>query len=458
MSLGIVILAAGRGRRMPSSCPKVLQPVGGVPLLSHVIKTAKQLSDFLCVVVGPESQAIRSTLADEPLRYVIQEQPLGTGDALRVALEDWSEHERILVLCGDVPLLQVETLEAFLKSTAYDAMGVLTALVDEPGSLGRIVRDGSGELSEIIEARDASGEQLAIQEINTGVLSFSREAVCELLPQLTAENAQGEYYLTSMVSLMKAHGYRVGSDRLAHIWEILGVNTFADLAKVERCYQQSQAARLMSQGVRFADPSRFDVRGEVHGAPDVFIDVNVVCEGVVRLAEGVRIGAHCVLEDVELGSGVEILPMSVLKGCRVGTDARVGPLARIREGTELGANTRVGNFVELKKSRVGKGSKINHLSYVGDASIGEHVNVGAGVITCNYDGVNKHETRIQDGAFIGSNTALVAPVTLGENALIGAGSVIVRNAPADQLTLSRAPQKSVNYFRAKRETIETDED
>jgi bifunctional UDP-N-acetylglucosamine pyrophosphorylase/glucosamine-1-phosphate N-acetyltransferase len=450
--LGIVILAAGQGTRMKSALPKVLHCIGGRPLLGHVIDCARALGPVEIVIVyGHGGERVRQAFAgDTDLRWVEQAEQLGTGHAVQVALPALERADRVLVLYADVPLTRPETLSA-LEATS-DHFGLLTIDLDDPTGYGRVVRDGSGRVVRIVEHKDASDDELAIREINTGIMLMPRDALERWLAGISNDNNQGEYYLTDVLALAVAEGIDIQVCQPTESAEAEGVNTRSQLAALERVHQMRAAEQLMLAGVTLRDPARFDLRGVLEHGTDVEIDINAVIEGRVRLGDRVRIGAHCVLRDVEIGDDVEILDHCVIEDAKVGARTRVGPFARLRPGAELADDGHIGNFVEIKKSRVGPGSKVNHLSYIGDADIGSGVNIGAGTITCNYDGANKHRTVIRDRAFIGSNSALVAPVTIGENATIGAGSVIGKDAPENKLTLTRAKQLSLNWQRPTKKT------
>ena len=447
-SLQIVILAAGQGKRMRSSLSKVLQPLGGQPLISHVLATAEALladagsAARPVLVHGHGGEQLQAALSETECRWAHQTSQRGTGDAVAAALPQLQPTGCVLVLCGDVPLLRVETLRKLLASPP-DALAILTAVVDDPTGYGRILRDAHGVVHAIVEQRDASPAQRAVREINTGTLLIPAAHLAGWLGRLDADNAQGELYLTDIVAMAVADGVPVVGVPAAGEAEIMGINDRAQLARCEREYQRRQTEWLLENGVTLLDPARVDVRGEVTAGRDVEIDVNVIFEGRVTLGDGVRIGAHSILRDAVIEAGARIEPFSLIDSARVGPSAVVGPYARLRPGTELAADVHVGNFVEVKNSRLAAGAKANHLAYVGDADIGARVNVGAGTITCNYDGANKHRTAIGDDAFIGSNSSLVAPVTIGSGATIGAGSVISREAPPGGLTLTRAPQKTI---------------
>jgi bifunctional UDP-N-acetylglucosamine pyrophosphorylase/glucosamine-1-phosphate N-acetyltransferase len=426
--LNVVILAAGKGKRMHSDLPKVLHPLAGKPLLAHVIATARQLGAArICVVYGHGGEQVRESLDAPDLVWAIQEPQLGTGHAVLQAMPLLAAvpSAPTLVLYGDVPLTRVATLQALIDAAGDDALGLLTAHLDNPRGYGRIVRV-DGAVTRIVEEKDADDAERAIREINTGILVAPSAALARWLPTLGNRNAQGEYYLTDIVALAVAEGLPVVTTHPDADWETEGVNSKLQLAQLERVFQQNLAERLLEQGVTLADPSRIDVRGELVCGRDVSIDVNCVFEGRVVLGDGVRVKANCVLEDAVVGAG-----------------SIVGPFARLRPGTELGREVHVGNFVEVKNSSIADQSKANHLAYVGDATIGSRVNVGAGTITCNYDGANKFRTVIEDDVFIGSDTQLVAPVTVGRGATLGAGTTLTRDAPPEQLTVSRARQVSI---------------
>ncbi|MBI5899740.1 MAG: bifunctional UDP-N-acetylglucosamine diphosphorylase/glucosamine-1-phosphate N-acetyltransferase GlmU [Rhodocyclales bacterium] len=425
--MNVVILAAGKGKRMHSDLPKVLHPLAGKPLLSHVIDTARQLgAACICVVYGHGGEQVREVLAAPDLTWARQDPQLGTGHAVLQAMPHLAVSPApTLVLYGDVPLTRVATLRRLIEAAGDDALGLLTAHLDKPHGYGRIVRV-DGQVVRIVEEKDADDAERAIHEINTGILVAPTAALARWLPTLGKRNAQGEYYLTDIVALAVAEGMPVVTAHPDAAWETEGVNSKVQLAQLERVHQRNLAERLLEQGVTLADPSRIDIRGELVCGRDVSIDVNCVFEGRVVLGDGVRIKANCVLEDAVVGAG-----------------SIVGPFARLRPGTELGREVHIGNFVEVKNSQIADASKANHLAYVGDATIGSRVNVGAGTITCNYDGANKFRTVIEDDVFIGSDTQLVAPVTVGRGATLGAGTTLTRDAPPDQLTISRAKQVSI---------------
>ncbi len=448
MPLGVVILAAGQGTRMKSALPKVLHRLSGKPLLGHVIDYARVLSPAEIVVVyGHGGEQVREFFADQvDLRWAEQARQLGTGHAVQQAMPLLETADRVLVLYGDVPLTRPQTLDTLIRS-AEDGFGLLTVDLEDPTGYGRIVRDDSGRVVRIVEQKDAGPGDLDIREINTGIMYMRRDALERWLGGLSSSNAQGEYYLTDVIAMAVAEGLEIRVSQPDSAIEAEGVNNRVQLAALERAHQSRFARQLMLAGVTLRDPARIDVRGELHHGVDVEIDFNVLFEGRVILGDRVRVGANCVLRDVEIGDDVEILDNCVLEQARVGRGSKVGPFARLRPGAELLGEAHIGNFVEIKKSVVGQGSKVNHLSYIGDTEIGAGVNIGAGTITCNYDGANKHRTEIGDRAFIGSNTALVAPVKIGDDATIGAGSVIGKDAPENMLTLTRAKQISMSWRR-----------
>jgi len=448
MKLGVVILAAGQGTRMRSSLPKVLHPLAGSPLLGHVVKTAHQLDpERVVIVYGHGGEQVMEAFPGRDQEWVEQAEQLGTGHAVAQALPVLEAVDQVLVLYGDVPLIKEDTLEALVQAGSESELALLTAEFAEPTGYGRIVRDPHGRVQAIVEQKDASPEQLKITEINTGFLVARREHLVRWLANLSNDNAQGEYYLTDIVEMAVTEGVDAHTVYPTVKAEVMGVNDRAQLAFLERHYQSEQAAAFMRQGVTLRDPSRFDLRGSLEVAQDVEIDINVLIEGAVSLGAGVRIGANSVIRNSRIADGVQILENCVIEDAIIGPACRIGPFSRIRPGTELAGNNHVGNFVEIKKSDIAQGSKINHLSYIGDSSIGKAVNIGAGTITCNYDGVNKFRTVIGDNAFIGSDTQLIAPVEIGAGATIGAGSTISADAPPDTLTLSRTKQVSLSGWR-----------
>ncbi|WP_456405558.1 bifunctional UDP-N-acetylglucosamine diphosphorylase/glucosamine-1-phosphate N-acetyltransferase GlmU [Thiolapillus sp.] len=447
MKLGIVILAAGQGTRMKSSLPKVLHPLAGRPLLSHVLDTAHSLQpERIVVVYGHGGELVKDTIDQPDLLWVEQSEQLGTGHAVQQAMPLMQGVDKVLVLYGDVPLIRKESLQAFLDNTA-SGVGLMTVTLADPGSYGRIQRDASGKVQSIVENKDASPEQLAITEINTGIMLVDTDRLQQWLEALSPQNAQGEYYLTDIIAMAVRDGVEIHVSQPEHAIEAEGVNDRLQLANLERVLQRWQAEALMRDGVTFMDPARFDLRGTLVTGTDVSLDVNVIVEGRVELGDGVSIGANTVLRNVQVADNVCIRENCVLEDAVIGPDCAIGPFSRIRPGTRLIGGAHVGNFVEIKNSTIGPGSKVNHLSYIGDTQMGGGVNIGAGAITCNYDGAYKHQTVIEDQAFIGSNTALVAPVSIGADATIGAGSVITANAEAGKLTVARGKQVTIEGWK-----------
>lgn len=446
--MNIVILAAGMGKRMRSRLPKVLQPLADKPMLEHVIEKARLLgsNNRLIVVIGHGAEAVKAYFEkDEDITFALQAEQLGTGHALLQALPYCDQNEPTLVLLGDVPLIRPETLKDLIQA-AGSGVGLLTVRLDNPKGYGRIVRQ-KGAVCAIVEEKDATDEQRAINEVNTGIMVLPTRYLERWLNELGNENAQGEYYLTDVIARAVSEGVAVNSATAQTATEVEGVNNKVQLAALERAYQKENALRLMNDGVTLIDPDRIDVRGELICGKDVTIDVGCIFSGKVILGDGVRVGAYCVLKDVEIGEGTEILPFCHFDGAQVGKEARLGPYSRLRPGTTLADQTHIGNFVEIKKSVVGLGSKVNHLSYIGDTDMGARVNIGAGTITCNYDGVNKFRTTILDDAFIGSDTQLVAPVTVGKGATLGAGTTLTKNAPDGELTIARARQMTIKGWK-----------
>lgn len=444
--LNVVILAAGMGKRMQSDLPKVLHALSGKTMLDHVLQTASQLEPGkVVVVVGHGAQQVRNCFAERPgLAFAEQSPQLGTGHAVQQAIPLLDENSNgvTLILYGDVPLVQPDTLKRLLKVRA-NGLALLTENLADPSGYGRIVRDSSGKVVSIVEHKDANPQQLEITEVNTGILAAPTAALKQWLARINNNNAQGEYYLTDIISLAVADGISINTANPKYGWETLGVNTRQQQAQLERAWQAEQANRLMDQGVTLADPSRLDVRGSLECGRDVFIDVGCVFEGNVQLADGAHIGPHCVIKNTTIGAGAKIEAFSHLDNAVVGNTATVGPYARLRPGSALGNGAHIGNFVEIKNSVFGANSKASHLAYIGDATIGNRVNIGAGTITCNYDGVNKNQTIIEDDAFIGSDTQLVAPVRVEKGATIGAGTTLTETAPEGRLTLSRVQQKTI---------------
>ena len=448
MHTDVVILAAGQGSRMKSALPKVMHPLAGKPMLQHVIDSAAKLNQAaLHVVVGHGAELVRKQLEQQPVTISLQAEQLGTGHAVAQALPACQLDGVVLILYGDVPLIQVSTLQALLQQAQQGHLGLLTVELLDPTGYGRIVRNAVKDVVAIVEHKDANEDQRQIREVNTGIMAVPSQLLNSWLPQLSSENAQGEYYLTDIIAMAAEEGIRISAIQPTTEQEVQGVNNRQQLAELERWYQLQQAKVLMAEGVTLFDPSRIDIRGDLSVGQDVVIDVNCVFEGHVVLADGVVIGPNCVIKNSTLGVGTRIEAHSILDEAIVGSHAVIGPFARIRPGTQLADHTKIGNFVETKKAIIGEGSKVNHLSYIGDAVIGTEANVGAGTITCNYDGVNKFSTQIGDGAFIGSNTSLVAPVSVGDNATVAAGSTITKDIPNGQLGVARGQQKIVTHWQ-----------
>lgn len=449
--MNIVILAAGMGKRMRSRLPKVLQPIAGRPMLDHVLEATVPFAQSAprIIVVGHGAEAVEARYADrDDVTFARQSPQLGTGHALMQALPSLAKDDPATLVClGDVPLLSSETIHRMTEAARSNEMVLLTVELDNPTGYGRIKRDAAGRPCAIVEEKDANQEERRIHEVNTGIMLLPTARLGGWLSTLTNNNAQGEYYLTDVLALAARDGVTVAAVQPDHVWEVEGVNSKIQLARLERIWQRVQAERLLDAGVTLADPDRIDVRGTLSCGRDVEIDVGCVFEGVVVLADGVKVGANCVLKNVEVGEDTVILPFCHLEGAKVGAEGRIGPFSRLRPGAELAGHNHIGNFVEVKKSVVGEGTKINHLAYVGDADVGARVNIGAGCITCNYDGVNKFRTVIGDDAFIGSDTQLIAPVKVGAGATIGAGTTLTREAPEGKLTLSRARQVTIEGWK-----------
>ena len=450
-ALHVVILAAGEGKRMKSARPKVLMPLAGRPMLGHVLDTARALNpSAIHIVYGHGGDQVRAAFADPDLSWILQSEQRGTGHAVKLAMAAIPYGAQVIVLYGDVPLISRRTLDNLLGSSSG-----LTALVTQlevPYGYGRIVRDGIGRVRAIVEEKDCTIEQRAINWVNSGILVADARRLRVWLNNLSDDNAQHEYYLTDIYAQADEEGDPADACECSNSQEVFGANDPWQLAALERLYQRMQATALASQGVRFADPIRFDVRGKVSVGRDVEVDVDVILEGEVHIGDEVTIGPYTRISNSRLAAGTVVHAHCDIEGVTTHGPCVIGPFARLRPGTELGAGSRIGNFVETKKLKLGAGSKINHLSYVGDAEVGQHANIGAGTITCNYDGVNKHQTQIGDGAFIGSNSALVAPVAIGRNATIGAGSVITRNAPDEELTVGRSRQATIPGWKRPKKT------
>ncbi len=444
--LNIVILAAGKGKRMYSDKPKVLHELAGKPLVQHVLDCATSLQPRqVCVVYGHGGEAVPQATQQYGAKFIIQEQQLGTGHAVQQAMPHLGNDSRTLILYGDVPLIQHNTLHQMQQ--AGDGLVLLTVNLDNPTGYGRIVRDPQGDVQRIVEQKDANPEQLEIREVNTGIMLVPTAKLREWLGRLKNDNAQGEYYLTDIVAMAVQDGMAVHTVQTAQRWEVEGINNKTQLAALERVWQNFLANQLTAQGVTLADPMRLDVRGNLTCGRDVEIDVGCIFEGNVSLGDNVRVGAYSIIRNASIGQGTDIAPYSHINESEVGANCHIGPYARLRPGTKLADDAHVGNFVEIKNSEIGTGSKANHLSYIGDSTVGSRVNIGAGTITCNYDGANKFRTVIGDDAFIGSDTQLVAPVTVGKGATIGAGSTITKDAAEGMLTLSRSKQIAISGWQ-----------
>jgi bifunctional UDP-N-acetylglucosamine pyrophosphorylase/glucosamine-1-phosphate N-acetyltransferase len=452
--MNIVILAAGQGKRMYSALPKVLHPIAGKPMLGHVLDTVQKMDSTVtpCIVLGHGQEAVKTYLNKNHTNFTIaiQAEQKGTGHAVMQALPHLNEDASTLILYGDVPLIQASTLKDLLRLAQDETLVILTQELENPNGYGRIVRSLDGEVTGIVEEKDATAEIKQVREINTGMMACPTKELRQWLSQIQPNNAQGEYYLTDIVGLAAVQGMPIRTMMPQYGFEVEGVNSRVQLAALERTWQSHQAQELLLKGVTLIDPQRIDIRGDFKCSNDVTIDIGCVFEGQVEIAGNVNIGPYCVIKDSKIGANSQIKAFSHLDSAVVGESAVIGPYARLRPGTEIDEQAHVGNFVEVKNSRIGKGSKANHLSYIGDAQVGSRVNIGAGTITCNYDGVNKHQTIIEDDAFIGSDTQLVAPVTVGKGATIGAGTTLTKNAPEDKLTISRAKQLSVEWKRPQK--------
>lgn len=442
--LDILVLAAGKGTRMRSDLPKVLHPIGGKPLVQHVLDTARQVGgDRIMVIVGHGAELVEERMAADDVSFVLQAQQLGTGHAVQQALPQLRNDATVLILYGDVPLTRAETLQKLIAGVSENQMGLLTVNMQNPSGYGRIVRDAKGAVIAIVEHKDASEEQRQIAEINTGIMAVKAAHLQKWLPQLHNNNAQGEYYLTDIIALAKADGVTIHVEQPDAVEEVEGINNRQQQAALERFYQQQQANELMVAGVTLLDPARFDCRGQIKAGRDVVIDINCVFEGDVELGDGVVIEPNCIIINSKIGNNTHIKANSHIEEAVIAENCDVGPYARLRPGSQLANGAKIGNFVETKKALIGEGSKVNHLSYIGDTTIGKKANIGAGTITCNYDGVNKFKTEIGDNAFIGSNSALVAPVKVGKNATVGAGSIITKDVGDDQLAVARSRQRNI---------------
>lgn len=446
--LNVVILAAGQGTRMKSDLPKVLHPVGAKPMLAHVLDTARQLQPHrLVVIYGHGGQSVIDTLGADDVIWAEQAEQLGTGHAVAQGLHALSDEGTALVLYGDVPLTRVETLQRLLAQVDANSLALLTVELDDPTGYGRILRDATGNVTCIREEKDANEDEKQVKEVNTGILAVAAHKLHGWLDKLENKNAQGEYYLTDIIAMAVAEGMQVKTAQPEVVEEVLGVNSKTQLAYLERYFQFQQAEALLTNGVTVIDPARIDVRGSVRAGRDVTIDINVVLEGDIDIGNNVSIGAGCVLRNVKIDDGVQILPMCVIEDAQLGADSRIGPYSRIRPGAVLSGDNHIGNFVEIKNSTLGQGSKVNHLTYIGDTDMGSGVNIGAGTITANYDGANKHRTVIEDKVSTGSNTVMVAPVKVGKGATLGAGTVLRKDAPPGELTLTVSTQKTIKGWK-----------
>ncbi len=447
MKFSVVILAAGKGTRMYSNIPKVLHTLAGKPMVKHVIDSCVSVgAQHLHLVYGHGSELMKQTLCDEPLNWVLQDQQLGTGHAVNQAVPHFTADEKIVILYGDVPLIAEQTIENLIEAQPEGGIALLTVLLDDPTGYGRILREQDSVVA-IVEQKDASPEQLRISEVNTGVMVADAADLTRWLAGLTNNNAQGEYYLTDIIAAAHQEGRRIEAVHPANPIEVEGVNNRVQLARLERAYQQMQAEKLLEQGVMLLDPGRFDLRGELQCGVDVEIDANVIIEGSVTLGDNVVIGAGCVLKDCEIDDNTLVRPYSVIENSIVGEQCTVGPFTRLRPGAELKNDAHVGNFVEVKNGLIGEGSKANHLTYIGDTVIGQRTNIGAGTITCNYDGVNKHKTIIGNDVFVGSDTQLVAPVTVADGATIGAGTTVTRDVQQGQLVITRSKERRIDGWQ-----------
>lgn len=452
--LNVVILAAGKGKRMKSDLPKVLHLLAGKSLLEHCYDTAAQLpSPIIQIIYGHGGEQLLRRLSHLKVTWIEQKQQLGTGHAVQQTLPNIQDNHTVLILYGDVPLLGVDTLKSLVAEVNESTLALLTVIMDDPTGYGRIVRNEHAKVLRIVEHKDASDHEKEITEINTGILAVKGKHLKSWLSRLKPNNAQGEYYLTDIIAMAVSDGVTIATQSPSSVLETIGVNDKQQLSFLERAYQQRQADAVMAAGLTLLDPNRFDLRGNLTFGQDSVIDVNVICEGEVALGSRVSIGANCILRDVTLGDDVVVSAFSHIEQATIGNHCRIGPYARIRPETQLGDYSHIGNFVEIKKAKIGEHSKINHLSYVGDANVGSQVNVGAGTITCNYDGANKHLTVIEDNVFIGSDTQLVAPVTIHQGATIGAGSTITRDVPAQELTLSRVKQTTVKGWKRPKKKL-----
>jgi len=442
-----IILAAGQGTRMKSKTAKVLHKVGNKYLLQHVIDASKEHVEKMNVIVGHNSQSVQEAIGDSKVNWVLQKEQLGTGHAVQQAIPFIKDNSMCLILYADVPLLKPKTVEQLLSKAQSSSFSLLSVVLENPFGYGRIIRDSSGSIQSIVEQKDANQDQLKVNEINTGIMAIKGSLLKKYLNELLPKNSQGEFYLTDIVEKAVKDNVNIASFICESASEVMGINDKKQLSQAERAYQISQAENLMSSGLTIMDPNRFDCRGHVNFGNDCVIDINVVFEGNNDLGNNVVISPNCIIKDSKIGDNTHILPNSIIENSTIGANTTIGPFARIRPETSIGNHSKIGNFVEIKKSTIKHNSKVSHLSYIGDSKIGSNVNIGAGVITCNYDGSNKYQTEIKDGAFVGSNSQLVAPVTIGKNATIGAGSTITQNAPDNKLTLSRNKQSTIEKWK-----------
>lgn len=442
-----IILAAGQGTRMNSQTAKVLHKVGNKSLLQHVIDASRPLVNSINVIIGHHSESVKKTTSTEDINWVNQKEQLGTGHAVQQAIPHINDNSICLILYGDVPLIKTETLQKLTDKAESSGFSLLSVMMENPFGYGRIIRDSNNSILSIVEQKDASKDELQVREINTGIMAIRGSILKKYLKELEPNNSQGELYLTDIVEKAVKDNVNIASFICESVAEVMGINDKNQLSQAERAYQQNKASDLMSKGLTIMDPKRFDCRGELSFKDDCVIDVNVVFEGDNDLGKNVLISPNCIIKASKIGDNTHILANSIIENAVIGSNTSIGPFARIRPETKIGNHSKIGNFVEVKKSSIENNSKVSHLSYIGDSKIGNDVNVGAGVITCNYDGINKFQTEIKDGAFVGSNSQLVAPVTIGKNATIGAGSTITQNTPDGQLTLSRNKQSTISKWK-----------
>ena len=445
-----IILAAGKGSRMKSNMPKVLHVLGAMPLLGHVLEATKKISKNIHLVYGHGGDQVKSFFNNEDINWILQEQQLGTGHAVREVIPHIKDQSSVLILYGDVPLITHRTLKLLLNESIETGFSILTCILENPKGYGRIIRDKNGQIESIVEEKDASEEQKKVKEINTGIMSIRSDLLKEFLPRIKSNNAQNEIYLTDIVDMVSKSGRQIKSVTTSEEYEVSGVNDKKQLSELERIHQLNQADQFMRDGLLLRDAARFDCRGEFSFGQDCEIDVNCIFSGRVTLGSNVKIGPNCIINNCSIDSNVQILPNTMIENSNIGAGSSIGPFARIRPETTIGENAKIGNFVEVKKSSIGESSKVSHLSYIGDSNIGDDVNIGAGVITCNYDGTNKHPTHIGDGSFIGSNCELVAPINIGKNSVIGAGSTITKDVPEGSLGLSRSKQSVIANWKKKK--------